>query len=109
MYTRAGCNLHLLPPGTVGVNQSTIKTYNLYMSDTWKIKPTLTINYGLGYAYETPHVEKNGNQVEFGYADGTLVHTVDYLAMRKAAALARQVYNPTIRNEQTKDLKLNYA
>ena len=108
MYTRAGSDLHLLPLGTVGVNESTIKTYNVYFSDTWKIKPTLTINYGLGYAYETPPVEKNGNQVEFVFADGTLVHTTDYLAKRKAAALAGTVYNPTIGYETTNSLKIKY-
>jgi hypothetical protein len=108
MYTRAGADLHLLPLGSLGVNESVIKTYNLYFADTWKIKPTLTVNYGLGYAYETPPVEKNGNQVEFVYADGSLVHTVDYLAKRKAAALAGQVYNPTIGYETAKSLKIKY-
>ena len=108
MYTRGGSDLHLLPLGTFGVEQSTIKTYNVYMADTWKLKPTLTINYGVGYTYETPPVEKNGNQVILVYADGSLVHTTDYLAKRKAAALAGQVYNPTIGYETAASLKLKY-
>src|SRR5438552_3627241 len=108
MYTRAGSDLHLLPLGSLGVNQSVIKTYNLYAADTWKIKPTVTLNYGLGYIYETPPVEKNGNQVMFVFADGTLVHTTDYLAKRQAAALAGQVYNPTIGYETTKSLGIKY-
>ena len=70
MYTRAGSDLHLLPLGSLGVNQSVIKTYNLYAADTWKLRPTLTLSYGLGYIYETPPVEKNGNQVMFVFADG---------------------------------------
>lgn len=108
MYTRGGADLHLLPLGTFGVEQSTIKTYNTYASDTWKIKPSLTLTYGMGYTYETPPVEKNGNQVAFVYADGSLVHTADYLAKRQAAALAGQVYNPTIGFETTKSLNIHY-
>jgi len=108
MYTRGGSDLHLLPLGTFGVEQSTIKTYNLYAADTWKIKPTLTLSYGLGYTYETPPVEKNGNQVAFVYGDGSLVHTADYLQKRVAAALAGQVYNPTIGYETTANLHIKY-
>jgi hypothetical protein len=108
MYTCGGSDLHLLPLGTFGVEQSTIKTYNVYAADTWKIKPTLTLSYGLGYTYETPPVEKNGNQVAFVYADGSLVHTADYLAKRQAAALAGQVYNPVIGFETTNSLKIKY-
>jgi hypothetical protein len=108
MYTRGGTDLHLLPLGTFGVQQSTINTYNVYASDTWKINPHLTINYGMGWTYETPPVEKNGNQVAFVYADGSLVHTEDYLAKRKAAALAGQVYNPTIGFETAASLKIKY-
>src|SRR5205814_4330125 len=49
MYTRGGSDLHLLPLGTFGVEQSVIKTTNLYVADTWKIKPSITLSYGLGY------------------------------------------------------------
>ena len=109
MYTRGGSDLHLLPLGTFGVEQSTIKTYNLYGSDTWKISQSLTINFGMGYTYETPPVEKFGNQVELVYADGSgLVHTADYLAKRKAAALAGQVYNPTLAFQTTNSLGIKY-
>jgi hypothetical protein len=108
MFTRGGSDLHLLPLGTFGVEQSTIWTYNLYASDTWKIKPTVTINYGLGWTYETPPTEKFGNQVALVYADSTFVHAADYLAKRKAAALAGQVYNPVLGFETTANLKTKY-
>lgn len=108
MYTRGDADLHLLPLGTFGAARSTIKTYNVYGGDTWKIKPTVTLSYGIGWTYETPPVEKDGNQVIFVYADGTPVRTEDYLAKRKAAALAGQVYNPTIGYATAKSLKLKY-
>jgi hypothetical protein len=108
MFTRGGSDLHLLPLGTFGVEQSTIWSYNVYASDTWKIKPTVTLNYGLGWTYETPPVEKFGNQVELVYADSTLVHAADYLSKRKAAALAGQVYNPVLGYETSANLKIKY-
>ena len=107
-YARAGADLALQPVGSSAFDQSTIKFYNLYMSDTWRVKPSLTINYGLGYAYETPPVEKNGKQVALVYQDGTIVDTVSYLAKRKAAALAGQVYNPILGFETTGNLKKKY-
>jgi hypothetical protein len=107
-YARSGADLALQPVGSSAFDQSTIKFYNVYMSDTWRVKPSLTINYGLGYAYETPPVEKNGKQVALVYQDGTIVDTVSYLAKRKAAALAGQVYNPILGFETTGNLKKNY-
>jgi hypothetical protein len=108
MYTRGGSDLHLLPLGTFGVEQSTIWTYNLYASDTWKIKPTLTLNYGLGWNYETPPTEKFGNQVALVYADGSLVRAQEYLDRRENEALAGRVYNPTLGFETTANLKIKY-
>jgi hypothetical protein len=32
---------------------------NLYAQDTWRIRPTLTLNYGLRWELNTPYVEKN--------------------------------------------------
>ncbi len=49
-YTRAGTNLTLQPVGSVATDQSVIPTYNLYALDTWHMKPTFTLTYGLGWA-----------------------------------------------------------
>jgi hypothetical protein len=95
-YTRAGSNLALNPPLTPAFDQSTIPYYNVYFSDTWHLRPTLTVTYGLGYALEMPPVEKNGKQVEVVDASDQPVNTLDYLAERKRAALQGQVYNPQV-------------
>ena len=88
IYTRTGSSLQVQPIGTLAQELSTIKYYSGYFADTWRMRPSITLSYGLSYMYETPPVEKNGAQVELVYQDGSLVHTDSFLAKRKAAALA---------------------
>src|SRR4029077_821240 len=64
-YTRTGKDLALTPPNTPAFDQSTIPFYNLYFSDSWRMKPTFTLTYGLGWTLEMPPVEKNGKQILF--------------------------------------------
>jgi hypothetical protein len=95
-YTRVGATLNLNPPNTPAFDQSTIPFYNVYFSDSWRMKPTLTFNYGLGWTLEMPPVEAQGKQVSFVDQAGQQVDTVAYLNARKAAALQGQVYNPEV-------------
>ncbi|HYA65009.1 MAG TPA: carboxypeptidase-like regulatory domain-containing protein [Candidatus Sulfotelmatobacter sp.] len=95
-YTRAGANLQLNPPLTPAFDKVTIPYYNLYFGDSWRVKPSITLNYGLGWALEMPPVEDNGKQVILVDANDKPISTEDYLDKRKAAALAGQVYNPEI-------------
>ncbi len=95
-YTRSGTNLQLNPPLTPAFDKVTIPYYNLYFGDSWRVKPTLTVNYGLGWTVEMPPVEADGKQVELVDANDKPIGTQDYLNARKAAALAGQVYNPEI-------------
>jgi len=95
-YTRAGASLTLNPPLTPAFDQSTIPYYNVYISDTWHMKPTFTLTYGLGWTLEMPPVEATGKQVTLVNAADEQVYAADYLAQRKKAALAGQVYNPEL-------------
>jgi hypothetical protein len=95
-YTRAGANLQLNGPLVPAFDKVSIPYYNLYFGDSWRIKPTLTVNYGLGWTVEMPPVEDNGKQVILVDAKDNPISTANYLNARKAAALAGQVYNPTI-------------
>src|ERR1700719_129543 len=95
-YTRAGNNLQLNGPLVPAFDKVTIPYYNLYFGDSWRIKPTLTINYGLGWTLEMPPVEDNGKQILLVDANGKPIGTENYLNARKAAALAGQVFNPEI-------------
>ena len=95
-YTRSGANLALNPPLTPAFDQSTIPYYNVYFSDTWHMKPTLTLTYGLGWALEMPPVEKAGKQIEVVDSSDQPLDTMAYLASRQRAALQGQVYNPEL-------------
>ena len=50
VFTRSGSSLTLQPPLSNAFDKSTIPYYNVYFSDTWHLKPTITLTYGLGWA-----------------------------------------------------------
>jgi len=95
-YTRSGPNLSLNPPLTHAFDQSTIPYYNVYWSDSWRMKPSFTFTYGLGWTLEMPPVERNGKQIELVDSAGQQLDVMAYLNSRKAAALQGQVYNPVV-------------
>jgi len=95
-YTRAGSNLSLQPLGSDAFDKSTIDTYNLYFTDTWHLKPTFTVNYGLGYLLETPPLEESGKQITLVDSTGSQVGLEDYMKTRERFALAGQIYNPPL-------------
>jgi hypothetical protein len=96
LFTRSGANLTLNAAGTPMFDKSTIDFYNLYITDSWHIKPSLTLTYGLGYQVEMPPVEQNGKQVELVDASGHPINFTNYFATKSAAALKGEVYNPII-------------
>jgi len=95
-YTRSGANLALNPPLTHAFDQSTIDYYNVYWSDSWHMKPSFTLTYGLGWTLEMPPTEKNGKQIELVDAGGQQLDTQAYIKQRQLAALNGQVYNPLV-------------
>jgi len=95
-YTRSGINLSLNAPLTPAFDKSTIPYYNVYFSDTWHMKPTFTLTYGLGWTLEMPPTEANGKQILAVDQSDQPISTAAYLAERKRAALAGQVFNPEI-------------
>jgi hypothetical protein len=96
VYSRSGPQLDLQPLGTPAFDKSIVQSYNAYFSDTWRMKPNFTLTYGLGYTYSTPPYEVDGKQVMLVDQAGTPIATEDFLAQRKKAALAGQVYNPVL-------------
>lgn len=95
-YTRTGPNLTLNPPLTPAFDKSTIPYYNVYFSDSWRVKPSFTLTYGLGWTLEMPPTEEQGKQVELVDSSGQQLDVEAFLKQRKAAALSGQVYNPQV-------------
>lgn len=114
MYTRSGTNLTLNPLGTPGFDQSIIPTYELFGQDTWHIRPSLTLTYGLNWGVSLPPYEINGKQVMMiNDSTGQPIEIQQYMEARQSAALAGQVYEPeigfaTIRNIEGGSLKYPY-
>jgi hypothetical protein len=96
VFTRSGASLTLNPPLTPAFDKNTIPYYNVYFSDTWHLKPTMTLTYGLGWALEMPPVEEAGKQAVVVDSGNEPVSTLDYLDSRRRAALQGQVYNPEL-------------
>ena len=95
-YTRQGPDLALNPPLTHAQDQSTIPYYNVYWSDSWHMKPSFTLTYGLGYTLEMPPTEAQGRQIELVGQNGQVIDGQAYLKQRENAALNGHVYNPQL-------------
>jgi len=58
-----GRNLKLLPPNVRITRRYAANSYEPYVQDVWKVKPTLTLTLGLRYSLFSPVWETNGLQV----------------------------------------------
>ncbi|HEV2297805.1 MAG TPA: carboxypeptidase-like regulatory domain-containing protein [Candidatus Acidoferrales bacterium] len=82
------------PPLT---NNSIIPTYNVYLTDSWHLKPTFSLNYGLGYTVEMPPFETQGGvQTVMTDANGNIFRVQQYLNNVKQAALQGNSFAPLI-------------
>ena len=95
-YTRSGPNLALNPPLTHAFDQMRIDYYNGYFSDSWHMKPSLTLTYGMGYTLEMPPAEQTGKSTVLVDSSDEPIETEDYLAQRKTNALQGNAYNPEL-------------
>jgi hypothetical protein len=95
-YSGSGSSLALNAPLTPIAANTVIPYYNVYATDTWHLKPSLTLNYGLSYAIEMPPHERDGNQVMWVDTSDKPILVMNYLAQRASAAASGQTYNPEI-------------
>lgn len=104
--TRTGSNLTVNPLGTPVRSQVSDQTWSIFFNDTWKIKPNLTLTYGLDYQVQMPPTDANGVQdIMVNAATNTPLTVTSYLAAREAAANSGSVYEPTIGFSPIGDVK----
>jgi hypothetical protein len=96
MYTRNVNGLTLEPLGTPATDQSVIPYYSVYFQDSWHVKPSFTLTYGLGWNLEMPPYEEQGKQVALVDSNGQPISTQSFLNQRNAAALQGSTYTPEI-------------
>ncbi len=85
------------PFGTPLIANTNQQAYNFYAQDTWRIKSTLTLTYGLGYGWQTPPTEAHDQQTfEIDNGTGQILTATGYIQAKNQAALSGQVFNPTI-------------
>ena len=82
-------NLTLNPPNTPAFDQSTIPFYNLYFSDSWRMKPTFTLSYGLGWTLEMPPVEAKGSRLLWWTQNAKLIDTQTLLECARTGCTGR--------------------
>jgi hypothetical protein len=78
-------------------DDSIIPTYNLYFSDSWHVRPSFSLNYGLSYTVQMPPYSTNG-----GYQSVMVDHNDHFLSAEQylhnvqLAALQGNAYAPLI-------------
>lgn len=85
------------PPGTGLVNDTTLRHWEFYASDVWRIRPSFTLSYGLAYQWHTPPQDVLNRQTVLAYKDtGQLIEAQDYLRQKREAAESGNIFNPDI-------------
>jgi hypothetical protein len=99
-------NLQPLPFGTFLRDVTNQWAPYMYVQDSWRIKPSLTLYYGLAYGFNTSPTEQNNLQTIMTYAaTGAEVTGPAFMAAKEAAALQGQIYNPTFAFNPVGDIK----
>jgi Carboxypeptidase regulatory-like domain len=82
------------PPIT---GHSILPTYSVYWTDSWRMKPTFTLNYGISYTLEMPPYETQGGvQTVMVDQNDHIFRAEPYFNNVKQAALQGQAYAPAI-------------
>ncbi len=70
--------------------------FEFMASDTWQIKPSLTLSYGINLTYETPYRDINGKDYLLVDGSNNLIKPAELLNQKLQAANKGAVYNTTM-------------
>ena len=85
------------PPGTALQQHTVVDSDSLYVSDSWRIKPSVTLTFGLNWGVQLPPYESSGEQtMVVDDSTGKPINFDNYIATRESMALAGQLYNPQL-------------
>ena len=100
--------LQPLPLGTDLISDTTMRYFQFHFEDTWRMRPSLTLTYGLTYSWQTPLEEKLDRiALITDLNTGEVFSAESYLDAKAQAARQGQVFNPQIGvrplNDSTRD------
>jgi hypothetical protein len=86
------------PLGTSLIAKTTLRAYNFFAQDTWRMTKSFTVTYGLAYGWQTTPHEQHGQQTLIAnHDDGDkILNAFDYINAKQKAALNGDVFNPTL-------------
>lgn len=91
-------NLQPKPLGATLVAKTTLRSYNFFAQDTWRLSQSFTLTYGLAYGWQTTPHELNQQQTLIANHDAgdAIINAFDYINAKQKAAQSGDVFNPTL-------------
>jgi hypothetical protein len=90
-------NFNPQPAGSLITQKEIVDSYEIYFADTWRLTPSLTVNYGLTWGVQMPPFDPSGKTtMMIDTASGQVITADSLLNARRSAALQGNVVNPTI-------------
>jgi Carboxypeptidase regulatory-like domain len=86
------------PLGTTLVARATLRAQSFFAQDTWRMKPSFTVTYGVSYGWQTTPHEANRQQTLIANHDQNdqIINAFDYLNEKAVAAANGDIFNPTL-------------
>jgi Carboxypeptidase regulatory-like domain len=86
------------PLGTQLEAKTTLRANSFFAQDSWRIKPSITLTFGLGYGWQTTPHEQDGEQTFIANHDAgdSIINGLQYIQAKEAAAQQGDIYNPTL-------------
>jgi hypothetical protein len=93
------------PLGASLIARTTLRSYNFFVQDSWRLAPSLTLTYGLGYGWQTTPHELNQQQTLIANHDAgdKIINGLQFIQQKMQAAQNGDVFDPTLSYIPIKD------